>query len=54
VGVGGERLGTWITFLFALVLVHTGSRRSATGRIGYKDRGTDAMIFPMQRYNKFL
>ena len=38
---------------FALNLVHTESRRSAIGRIGYNDRGADAMIFPVQRYNKF-
>ena len=34
-------------------LVHTRSRRSATGLIGYRDCGTDAMIFPVAEVNKF-
>jgi hypothetical protein len=34
-------------------LVHTRSRRSAIGPIGYWDCGTDAMIFPVAAVNKF-
>ena len=34
-------------------LVHTRSRRSATGRIGYKDCGTDALIFPVAAVTGF-
>ena len=34
-------------------LVHTRSRRSAIGLIGYTDRGTDALIFPVATVKGF-